>query len=393
VSNKHDLIEIYLVPGFLGFESVGKLQYFIDVDLALEKNLGGPNVELRIHATETEPAASFHRRAVKLAKEVASKHSPDATSVHFVGHSTGGIDIRVLLSEGGAIDQDPTLDGELSEDSAHNLRDALSKTQSAVGVATPHYGSPIASAALRLDVDLLLQALSKILRFGPAGFVLSNTLVIAGLATTIVRGLPGDKPFIEWLGRDVLSHPPKELIEYLRHVTKDVGALRNLTQEGTNLANALLIDRKGVRYGSIVTGTQEPHGLIETTYPIIYFNTMIFRLVWDIVAKRNPGYPYAERNPELERKQAADRDNDLDVGELNIDDRTNDGIVPTASQAHGEILGVFESDHLDCVGHYPHDRPHRPTKEHVPGWIRSGAAFNGKRFDLLWQRVAEFIAR
>ncbi len=388
MSTDGKLVEVYLVPGFLGFESLGGLEYFIDVKQFVKNKLGATGARVEVYPTETEPAGSFHRRAVKLATEVADKHSPDATSVHFVGHSTGGLDIRVLLSPGGAIDRDASLGGALDAEGARNLRDALDKARSATSVATPHFGSPIASLALRLDVDLLLRGISQVLKFGPTGFFLNQGLLLAGLATAIVRGLPGDKPFIDWLGGEVLSHPPNELIKYLQHVAKDAGALRNLTQEGTNLANALLIDRANVGYGSIITGTQEPSGLIETTYPIIYFNTILFRQAWDIVARRNPDYPYSKRGAEIQTIHSADQSTGL-VGELDIDDRVNDGVVPTESQAYGTILGVFASDHLDCVGHYPHDRP---NGKHVPGWVRSGAGFNKDRFDLLWTRACDFMA-
>ena len=97
MGSKEEIVEA-LVPGFLGFESLGGLDYFIDVEDLLKKKVGGPGVRVDVYPTEPKPAASLQQRAVRLAEEVADHHSMDAKSVHFVGHSTGGLDIRLLLS-------------------------------------------------------------------------------------------------------------------------------------------------------------------------------------------------------------------------------------------------------------------------------------------------------
>ena len=73
-----------------------------------------------------------------------------------------------------------------------------------------------------------------------------------------------------------------------------------------------------------------------------------------------------------------------------IRDSSNDGVVPSSSQAYGQILGVFASDHLDCVGHYPHTLQNGTE---VSGWVRSGADFTEARLELLWGRIADFVAK
>lgn len=389
MSTDSDLVEVFLVPGFLGFESLGGLDYFIDVDEVVKKKLGAPGVTIEVYPTETEPAGSLKRRADKLADQVAKYHSMDAKSVHFVGHSTGGLDIRLLLSPGNAVEQESERLAAAGNEEARKVLDALQKTHSATSVATPHFGSPIASLALRLDVDLLLRGAGEVLEFAPTSYLLAKGLQVAGVIAGLTSGLPRDQSFINWVVGRVFSQPPDKLIKYLQHVTADAGALRNLTQEGTNLANALLINRPDVRYGSIITGTQKPAGAIKTPDPFLFFNTLLFRAVWQIVAAENPDYPYADRNTELSKHHGDDVSAGLDVGELHIDNDTSDGVVPTASQPYGTILGVFASDHLDCVGHYPHTQG---DGTEVTGWVRSGAGFNSDRFDLMWARISEFIA-
>jgi triacylglycerol lipase len=389
MSTNDELVEVFFVPGFLGFESLGGLDYFIDVEEIVRKTLRAPGVTVNVYPTETEPAGSLQRRAAKLADQVAEHHSMDAKSVHFVGHSTGGLDIRLLLSPGNAVEQERERRAAAGDEGAGKVLDALQKTHSATSVATPHYGSPIASLALRLDVDLLLRGASEVLELAPTSYLLAKGLQVAGAVAGLMSGLPRDESFLKWVIGRVFSQPPEKLIKYLQHVTADAGALRNLTQEGTNLANALLIDRPDVRYGSIITGTQKPGGVIKTPDPFLFFNTLLFRAAWQIVAAENPDYPYAGRNTELSNLHGDDVSAGLDVGELHIDDDTSDGVVPTASQAYGTILGVFASDHLDCVGHFPHTQG---DGTEVTGWVRSGAGFNSDRFDLMWARISDFIA-
>ena len=388
MSTENELVEVFLVPGFLGFESLGGLDYFIDVEDLVKQKLSAPGITVNVYPTEPKPAASLYRRAARLAEEVADHHSMDATSVHFVGHSTGGLDIRLLLSPENAVERELKKKAG-GDERARSVLDAIQKTRSATSVATPHFGSPIASLALRLDADLIVRRLSKALERPGLSVFLAKVLDLAGLATSLFSGLPRGESFYDWITGDVLSGPPEKIVEYVQHVAADTGALRNLTQEGADLANALLIDRPEVRYGSIITGTPKPGWFVKTDDPLLLLNTAIYGRVWRIVAKENPNYPYSPLSQDISRIHADDFESGYDVGKLQIDEDTSDGVVPTASQAYGTILGVFASDHLDCVGHFPH---RRSDGKQVTGWVRSGAAFDGDRFELLWARVCDFIA-
>jgi hypothetical protein len=129
--------------------------------------------------------------------------------------------------------------------------------------------------------------------------------------------------------------------------------------------------------------------ICRTGDPLIYANTVWFRLAWHLAAERDSLYDYPPRLEALRARHGSDRAAGLDVGDLTPDDRASDGIVPSASQAYGTILGVFASDHLDCIGHFSH-RLGNGTE--VSGWVRSGASFRQERFELLWGRVAAFVA-
>ena len=68
--------------------------------------------------------------------------------------------------------------------------------------------------------------------------------------------------------------------------------------------------------------------------------------------------------------------------------KTNDGVVPTASQFYGELLGVVVADHLDVVGRYAD-----PQKKSFSDWLPSGSGFDAERFVHAWESVADGIAR
>ena len=94
---------VFLVPGFFGFTSVGAVSYFDDVERALRRALRQRGVEARIVRCATQPTASITRRADALRRQVLRRGGLGARELHFVGHSTGGLDVRMLLTPGGKI--------------------------------------------------------------------------------------------------------------------------------------------------------------------------------------------------------------------------------------------------------------------------------------------------
>jgi hypothetical protein len=399
--NKEDFIEIFLVPGFLGFKFLGDLDYFLDVEQVLKRRLAEEKITARIHKLGTKvPAGSVRLRAAYVAKEAAQMHSKKAKSVHFVGHSTGGLDIRMLLSPGGAIDtgrdftNDPKSDERvyLTPAEEQNLPDLIDKTRSATSVATPHRGTPIANFAMRFAADRLLRGIHHVSERPLPEFVLKESLAFTSCVTKPIKPFLCETSFLNWIVGTVLSADPDKVVEYVQQAGADVGALRNLTQEGMNMGDALLLNREDVRYGSIITGTNEPTCMITTGDFLMWWTTAFFRVARFLVSRKNEDYAYITEDLEKEMRKfyCQDRIDNPEVGELEINDETSDGIVPTLSQPYGEILGVFASDHLDCVGHFPH---YRENGDAVSGWVRSGAGFNEERHELLWTRVADFIAR
>jgi triacylglycerol lipase len=122
---------VFLVPGFFGFTSSGAVSYFEDVEQTLSRALSGRGVEARIVRCMTQPTASIPRRADALRRQVVASGGLRARELHFIGHSTGGLDVRMLLSPGVKI---------ASGDSEERIA-RLTKT--ATSVTTPHHGTPL----------------------------------------------------------------------------------------------------------------------------------------------------------------------------------------------------------------------------------------------------------
>src|SRR4029077_1747642 len=86
---------LYLVPGFFGFTNLGELQYFGHVRNFLAAAVAPVEVEV----VRTPPTSSLPVRAARLVEAIAAT-SRGGDAVHLIGHSSGGLDIRLALSPG-----------------------------------------------------------------------------------------------------------------------------------------------------------------------------------------------------------------------------------------------------------------------------------------------------
>jgi len=142
--------QIYLVPGFLGFKELGDLGYFQGVHGILRKELREKHgIEASVIAVDTLATASLPRRARHLLEEVRARRAGGVEGIHFVGHSTGGLDVRLLLSEravleGESTDPDILERTRTAEIPAHYyLKRARSARTSSAAPTSTATGSPL----------------------------------------------------------------------------------------------------------------------------------------------------------------------------------------------------------------------------------------------------------
>lgn len=367
---------IYLVPGFFGFTNLGELLYFGHVRDFLQAEFARRGVEAEVVAILSHPTASIRQRTADLLKAVQETASEDEGPIHFIGHSTGGLDSRLFVSPGASLRE-----GLALELYANRVR-------SVVTVSTPHAGTPLASFFLGLFGQQLLRLLSLftvyVLRFGRLplrvmfrlGHVLARADDQLGWKATLL-----DQLFDQLLG-DFSSDRREAVSRFLGDVGKDTSLIPQLTPEGIDLFNAACSDRPTVRYGSVITQARPPSlrtrlstgldpyaQLTHTVYAFFYGQTRNMPL------NRIPLHT-AEQTAALVQAYGA-----LPHAEA------CDGIVPTRSQVYGQVIGAVRADHLDAIGHFDQPTHHPP---HVD-WLISGSGFRRPQFEKLWKDVSGFL--
>jgi triacylglycerol lipase len=371
--------QVFLIPGFFGFDNLGDLAYFAHAREALIEwcRLGG--VDARVHTVPTLPTASLRQRAravVNRMSEVLGGAAAD-DPVHLVGHSSGGLDARLVVTPEVMLPGGPA-PGPLA-----------ARVRTVVTLATPHYGTPLAGFFSSLMGAQLLQAFSVatsyVLRTGrlPAD-------VLARLAAFFVRlaagATAGRSTTLARLHERILSDFGPErrgaLQSFAELIASDQDLLPQMTPAAIDVFNAASQDRPGVRYGCVVTQSRPPglrSFLSAGLSPYAHGSHALYACI-SLVTGRVP----ADRLPTL---QAPQRQALVAAFGRVPGRRDNDGIVPTLSQVWGEVIRAVWADHLDVIGHF-----HHPT--HVPphfDWLTSGSGHTRKDFLATWSAVASFI--
>ncbi len=368
-----ELHTVYLIPGMFGFANLAGYDYFGHVRSAIERRYADAGLAVRIEVVAPPPTASLRHRARLLARTVHRTAGPGP--IHLVGHSTGGIDVRLVLS------------------STRNLRvdaDELRWTErvrSAISINAPHYGTPLATYFTSVAGARVLYALSLLtvvsLSLGEPSLAIFSRL-LAGLGS-IDQVFGADLRLIS-RATDVLlrfvDHDGRNAIQtYLNKIRLDQGALIQTTPEAMDLFNAATEDRGAVRYGSIVTGAPPPGAsdLKRVRTPYGAFSAALFATIHRFTAQQHQRYGYAALPPATKERLSRS------LG-WTVNERTSDGVVPTLSMVWDHLLWCGAADHLDVLGHF-HDE-FRPTR-HVD-WLTSGADFGRPQFWRMMDTLVRF---
>ena len=341
---------IFLIPGFFGFVNFGRVVYFTHVREFLEDACARERLVVEIHRVRLKPTSSLRVRARELLDTIRDA-APAGAPVHLIGHSTGGLDARLVTTPGVTLD-----DNYEAEPIAQRVR-------SIVTVATPHRGTPLAGFFSSIMGQHALRVLSlatiTILRRGrlPVALMARLTASLARFAVKHRPSAPVD--LLEHLENELIGTLPgdqRELVgAFVRDVYGDQSLIPQLAPAAMDVFDAATSDRPGVRYASIVARAKPPSVRTRVALGVSPWKQATYALYTWLHHQVGPG----------------------------------DGIVPAASQPYGEVLYEARGDHLDVIGHFDgpdHQPPHTD-------WLNTGSNFDRASFEAVWTAVARFIAR
>ncbi len=366
---------IYLIPGMFGFGTLAGFDYFVHLRHALQKSWRRRGKEVAIEVVPTPPTSSIRYRAAMLAAQV-SAHATDGLPIHLIGHSTGGLDARLALSPTTNL---PVKAGQL---------DWAQRVESLVTLSTPHYGTPLAGYFATVSGTRVLYALSLLTVVSlsasePSLAVFSRLLAALGGVDQL---LGGDSRLISRATDMVLRYVDHngrgEIRDFLSKVRLDQGGVIQLMPEALDLFNAATEDCDHVRYGCVAAAAPPPVSLRiakKVRSPYAALTAGVYSTLYTFTSQAHKRYPYATPTP-AERAQL------LAGVRQEVDDRSNDGVVPTLSMLWGKLLWAGEADHLDMLGHFHDDTP---STLHTD-WMTSGAHFGVDRFEDIIERVVGF---
>lgn len=367
---------VILIPGFFAFAGLGDLHYWHGVDTVLLGAFKRLGLDVDILEIETQPTASIRYRAARVLDAIALVAGRGEGPIHLIGHSTGGLDARLAISPHASLAT--TTDPEV-----------MQRVASIVTVATPHYGTPLASLFGSVMGQPLLRwlAASAIVGLERGQLPLSTLIRIAGILTRVDDVFGMDRTVFDQLYaqlfREFTEARRQALIAFLRDISQDRALVVQLTPDSLDLFNATTAEPQ-IAYGSVVTRGRRPSvknmaANLRDAYAQALYG--LYSSLWLLSSRAHPRY-----YPELTMQQRAALI--ARYGKL-PDAVDNDGMSPTLSQVWGEVVHATDADHLDVMGQY--------GDLLGPGihadWLPSGSGFDGARFAALWQDVAAFVTK
>jgi triacylglycerol lipase len=363
-----------------GFGRLASYDYFGHFQRALGARLRAGGEQVEISVAHVSPTASIRRRALKLTELVASTCGADDGPIHLIGHSTGGLDVRLLAAPTVAL-------GVLPEKLAWRPRLASVTT-----INTPHFGTPLASFFTTVSGERILRAVSALtvvaLSVGSTPLSVMSTLValFGHLDRTVGLDVKMVDRTTDAVLRTIDDVRGRDIRDYLDAIKEDNGAMVQLMPEAMDLFIAGIEDRPRVLYQS--TASMAPRPTPRTFAQSLggawsAVSGLLFDFLYEITSRYDPRYPCAAPD--------CGKDNERVLVEAvghTPDFRANDGAVPIRSQIWGTLVWAGYGDHLDVLGHYGGNK--RPAAHAATGgapahvdWLCSGSKFDDARFEAL----------
>jgi hypothetical protein len=318
------------------------------------------------------PTGSIRRRSQVVIDTIEEHCTKDEGPIHVIGHSTGGLDARLLTSPSVTLD----------------VPSWIERVHTVVTLNTPHQGTPVAYFFSTLSGTRLLYALSLFtfatLRFGgPSLTVFSSWIAFLGrLDDAVGVNIKLLDRSVQLVLRFIEKEGQIEVGDWLDGIRHDQGGVIQLTPESMDMFNASVEDSPEVRYGSVASWGPSPGPvpfLSSVRSPMAALSATLYSTLYVIASRASKTYPYSP--PEATAREMIEHALDRE-----LTDGVNDGLVPTASMVWGDLLWAGAADHLDILGHFHGE----PGSTHTD-WLTSGAGFGAEEFAQVMDAVADFL--
>jgi pimeloyl-ACP methyl ester carboxylesterase len=385
---------VFLVPGFLGFESFGWFTYFADrVTAALRANLElGARGPVPVIAVPTLPTSSLAQRQRALLNTLAQRLRAlgGAERVHLVGHSAGGVDAQLLT---GARPLEAESWSALAGDGGEQVR---SRIRTIVSIGSPHHGTCLAADAVAEFVHEPVKHIAGARPFGElfARFV-SSSFGDPEVREALFAALPEMRKFAQftrevWRWRELITAlKPDSMQRIYATFEPALPAVRRrsfVTMSGSSVRALESIERA------------------REDSPDAFFRDLSARTAGD--HGRGGEQRVVDRALVRLRTFVAHPGSvihsDAVLPPSTLDASTNDGIVNSARQLvrpddPNELVAVVLADHFDVIGHYDRtvyiadENGNESPRELTAGLLHSGNHFRDNQFFELYRRVAQAI--
>jgi len=452
IADREDLprsIHIVLIPGFVGFDALGQLEYYARVTPVFRQWLVDHQLSnVVLHYFDNFPTASVGTRAKRLLayllKRFARGEFSPEDNIVLVGHSTGGLDIRRLLwNLMEDLDKKLPVDGIAADDlDVPTAADIASLIKRVVFLSVPQYGTNIANwvrdwwlvrkgvvDGLRLSLGGSQVPILDIIEYGVSELAAIGTNLDVALA--VRDALAEAEPV--WCKTPMLTAQAQEAASklglWLRHIASDFTVINDLSaikesalqnndgkdiddevspahfSPSRRLQEQLNWQKFGIKTQSYATIAQPPPGfdhndpialddlLKAWTYPqqiwqaLTSSTDIVYRTCYRACASGPFEDPTTKPLPRLLWGSSLPHQ---------IRDWENDGVVNTASMLwpNEEETYLLECDHMDIVGHFDRFKSSKDSVRLYDAYdlLNSASGFNQASFELLWNHVFTFCA-
>ncbi len=242
---------IYFIPGLFGFGTLAGYDYFQHLRRGIEERYAAAGVPVSFEDVPSPPTSSLRERARVLATTVGHT-APRSGPIHLIGHSTGGLDARLVLA--------PTVNLRLPAE----LMSWTQRVRTLITINTPHYGTPVAGYFATVSGARVLYALSLLtvvsLKLGePSLAIFSRVLAgLGGIDALIGKDMKLFSGVTNALLRFIDRDGRGEITDFLSRVRVDQGAILQISPEAMDLFNAAVEGAEHVRYGCMVCASPRP---------------------------------------------------------------------------------------------------------------------------------------